>query len=90
MNKQLKLKINGVMTTVKLPNGLKPAHGVGFDGKTKVQSLKYGKSDHAGSGSDIGGEDSHGNPFMTTADEILALAQNVGRDFGYQVTVTKL
>ena len=88
--KQLTLKIAGALATLLFTNGMKDAHGTGFDGKTKVKSLKYAKPDQVQSESDIAVEDSHGNAIYTNPDEVLALAQNLGREIGCKVTVTKL
>ena len=82
---ELKLRINGVMTTVKLPNGLKPAHGVGIDGRTKVQSLQIGQSpEHPGM---LFVQDAHGNNSVTTADELYVATQHAAP--GHKISAIK-
>ncbi len=74
-NKQLelKLRINGVMTTVKLPNGLRPVHGTGLDGQP-VKSLQIGESpEHPGM---LFVQDAHGNNSVTTASELFVATQH--------------
>lgn len=90
MNKKstLQLMIAGAMTSVALAEKMIPAHGTGLDGKTQVNSLKLGKSDdHPGK---IVAEDSEGNPFITTADELFAATKIAGEQAGFRVTATKI
>jgi hypothetical protein len=88
--KQLQLRINGVMTTVTLPNGLKPAHGPGIDGKTKVESLLIGTSpEYPGK---VFIQDAGGNNSMTDADELFVASQHAAtlQKKGFKITSTKI
>jgi len=91
MNKKintLQLVIAGAMTSVALAKEMTPAHGIGLDGKTKVESLQLGKSDdHPGK---VLVQDSEGNPMITTADELFVAAQIAAEQAGFRITATKI
>lgn len=71
---QVRLKINGVMTVVRIPEGMKPAHGTGLNGKKEVKSLLLGTSPEF-PGKTFG-RDAHGNDFVTDADEFFVATKH--------------
>ncbi|MSU74166.1 hypothetical protein EXS57_00100 [Candidatus Kaiserbacteria bacterium] len=94
MNKKISiavaLSLGAPLTMLSIPAGLQSAHGKGFDGKTEVKSLQFGTPEGAPAGVEIGVQDRMGNSIITTADEVFALAQTLGRGRGYDVTVRKI
>lgn len=86
--KSIKMMIQGVLSTVTISSGFKPAHGTGLDGVTKVKSLSLGESpDHPGQHLV---HDVDGNTIKGTADEIFVAAQVVAEKEGRRLTVTKI
>jgi hypothetical protein len=75
----LELVIGGRKTLVTIIGGMKPAHGMSLDGKTKVQSLKIGQSaEHPGK---LFVADASGNAIMTTKDELFVALQHAAPDY---------
>jgi len=64
------------------------APGTGLDGKTKVESLKLGKSDDHPGKTLV--QDAHGNNMITTADELFVAAQAAAEQAGFRLTATKI
>lgn len=79
--------IDGKATEVGVPGGLKPAHGLGLDGKTKVESLKTGKSP-------LGTDkfllaDMQNVAIEGTAHEFFVAVQQIAAANGYDLIATK-
>ena len=86
MNKQnATLMIDGRQITVPLTN-VSIAHGVGLDGKTKVESLQVAGSPEFQGKTFV--SDTHGNSICTTADELLAATRVAAP--GYEIIARKL
>lgn len=82
-----RLRIWGKETQVNIPDGMKPAHGVGLDGKSKVNSLLIGISSEPGK---VIVEDIHGNCIITTAHELFVAAKDAAIVLGYTIIVAKM